>query len=140
MNTFECRTTRYCWILNYIPYFMTHTVQFSSLYIFWPEYGPAQRPKHVFILIIKKTKYRQLCFDLLNFFPLLHIFSEPFLICVFNYLKCCTTSSKIIKICIFLSHCVCAFLMVITVISDNFPKQHQTILSLGIPVLYVTMR
>jgi hypothetical protein len=38
----------------------------SSLYILWPEDGPAQGPKHVVSLIIKVTTYRQLCFDLLN--------------------------------------------------------------------------
>ena len=42
----------------------------------WPEDGSAQWPKHVVSPIIKKTKYSQLCFDLLNSFPLLHAESK----------------------------------------------------------------
>ena len=45
--------------------------------MFWPlcravfrsQDGPAQGPKQVVSLIIKKTKYRPLYFDLLNFLP-----------------------------------------------------------------------
>ena len=44
-------------------------VIFETPCILWTEDGPVQGPKHAVSLIIKKTKYRQLCFDLLNFLP-----------------------------------------------------------------------
>jgi len=71
MNTFECRTTtRSSWISDFIPHFMTHTVQFSSLYILWPEDGPAEGPKHVVSLIIKKTNIYSCVLTYLTSFPL----------------------------------------------------------------------
>ena len=68
-----------CWWVNniynclYSVFFIIRLCSFSSLYIYiyilWPEDGPAQGPKHVFSLIIKKTNYRRLCYDLLIFLP-----------------------------------------------------------------------